>query len=88
MRALFTKATASSVNRLNTTFYFLWFSLSSLRFLPPGVGLTGSSRPSNVLLEFKALILKTEHKQTLQSVVMLACIEQILIAREDISHLG
>ncbi len=24
---------------LNTTFYFLWFSLSSLRFLPPGVGL-------------------------------------------------
>ncbi len=27
---------------------FLWFSLSSLRFLPPGVGLTGSSRPSKV----------------------------------------
>lgn len=43
---------------------FLWFSLSSRRFLPPGVGLTGSSRPSKVLLEFKALILKTEHKQT------------------------
>ncbi len=66
----------------------LWFSLSSLRFLPPGVGLTGSSRPSKVLLEFKALILKTEHKQTLQSVVMLDCIELILIDREDISHLG
>ncbi len=64
------------------------FSLSSLRFLPPGVGLTGSSRPSKVLLEFKALILKTEHKQTLQSVVMLDCIEQILTDREDISHLG
>ncbi len=47
---------------------FLWFSLSSLRFLPPGVGLTGSSRPSKVLLEFRALILKTEHKQTLQSI--------------------
>ncbi len=61
---------------------------SSLRFLPPGVGLTGSSRPSKVLLEFKALILKTEHKQTLQSVVMLDCIEQILIDREDLSHLG
>ncbi len=76
------------VNRLNTTFYFLWFSLSSLRFLPPGVGLTGSSRPSKVLLEFKALILKTEHKQTLQSVVMLDCIERILIGREDISQLG
>ncbi len=107
------KATASSVNRLNSTFTgihicyidipqwvltrhlrtfffccFLWFSLSSLRFLPPGVGLTGSSRPSKVLLEFKALILKTEHKQTLQSVVMLDCIERILIDREDISHLG
>ncbi len=67
---------------------FLWFSLSSLRFLPPGVGLTGSFRPSKVLLEFKALILKTEHKQTLQSVVMLDCIERILIGREDISHLG
>ncbi len=67
---------------------FLWFSLSSLRFLPPGVGLTGSSRPSKVLLEFKALILKTDHKQTLQSVVMLDCIERILIGREDISHLG
>ena len=25
--------------------YFLWFSLSNRRFLPPGVGLTGSSRP-------------------------------------------
>ncbi len=49
---------------LRTFFFFL----SSLRFLPPGVGLTGSSRPSNVLLEFKALILKTEHKQTLQSI--------------------
>ncbi len=59
-----------------------------LRFLPPGVGLTGSSRPSKVLLEFKALILKTEHKQTLQSVVMLDCIERILIDREVISHLG
>ncbi len=67
---------------------FLWFSLSSLRFLRPGVGLTGSSRPSKVLLEFKALILKTDHKQTLQSVVMLDCSEQILIGREDISHLG
>ncbi len=67
---------------------FLWFSLSSLRFLLPGVGLTGSSRPSKVLLEFKALILKTEHKQTLQSVVMLDCMERILIDREDISHLG
>ncbi len=67
---------------------FLWFSLSSLRFLPPGVGLTGSSRPSKVLLEFKALILKTEHKQTLQSVAVLDCIERILIDREDISHLG
>ncbi len=67
---------------------FLWFSLSSLRFLPPGVGLTGSSRPSKVLLEFKALIVKTEHKQTRQSVVMLDCIERILIDREDISHLG
>ncbi len=55
---------------LRTFFFccFLWFSLSSLRFLPPGVGLTGSSRPSKVLLEFKALILKTEHKQTLQSI--------------------
>ncbi len=75
---------------LRTFFFccFLWFSLSSLRFLPPGVGLTGSSRPSKVLLEFKALILKTEHKQTLQSVVMLDCIERILIDREDISHLG
>ncbi len=69
-------------------FFFFFFSLSSLRFLPPGVGLTGSSRPSKVLLEFKALILKTEHKQTLQSVVMLDCIERILIDREDISHLG
>ncbi len=68
--------------------WFLWFSLSSLRFLPPGVGLTGSSRPSKVLLEFKALTLKTEHKQTLQSVVMLDCIKRILIGREDISHLG
>ncbi len=70
---------------LRTFFFccFLW-----LRFLPPGVGLTGSSRPSKVLLEFKALILKTEHKQTLQSVVMLDCIEQILIDREEISHLG
>ncbi len=29
-----------------------------------------------------------EHKQTLQSVVMLDCIERILIDREDISHLG
>ncbi len=67
---------------------FLWFSLSSLRFLPPGVGLTGSSRPSKVLLEFKAVILKTEHKQTLQSVAVLDCIERILIDREDISHLG
>ncbi len=38
--------------------------------------------------KFKALILKTEHKQTLQSVVMLDCIEWILIGREDISHLG
>ncbi len=66
---------------------FLWFSLSSLRFLPPGVGLTGSSRPSKVLLEFKALILKTEHKQMLQSVV-LDCIERNPIDREDISHLG
>ncbi len=47
--------------------FFLWFSLSSLRFLPPGVGLTGPSRPSKVLLEFKALILKTEHKQMLQN---------------------
>ncbi len=65
-----------------------FFSLSGLRFLPPGVGLTGSSRPSKVLLEFKALILKTEHKQTLQSVAMLDCIEQILISREHISHLG
>ncbi len=27
-----------------------------------GVGLDGSSRPSKVLLEFKALIVKTEHK--------------------------
>ncbi len=116
MRALYQgtpKATASSVNRLNTTFTgihicyidipqwvltrhlrtfffccFLWFSLSSLRFIPPGVGLTGSSRPSKVLLEFKALILKTEHKQTLQSVAVLDCIERILIDREDISHLG
>ncbi len=69
-------------------FFFFWFSLSSLRFLPPGVGLTGSSRPSKVLLEFKALILKTEHKQTLQSVAVLDCIERILIGREDISHLG
>ncbi len=75
---------------LRTFFFccFLWFSLSSLRFLPPGVGLTGSSRPSNVLLEFKTLILKTEHKQTLQSVAVLDCIERILIGREDISHLG
>ncbi len=75
---------------LRTFFFcgFLWFSLSSLRFLPPGVGLTGSSRPSKVLLEFKALILKTEHKQTLQSVIMLDCIERILIDREDKSHLG
>ncbi len=73
------------------TFFFVVFcdfSLSSLRFLPPGVGLTGSSRPSKVLLEFKALILKTEHKQTLQSVAVLDCIERILIDREDISHLG
>ncbi len=78
------------MRHLRTFFFccFLWFSLSSLRFLPPGVGLTGSSRPSKVLLEFKALILKTEHKQTLQSVVMLDCIEWILIDREDISHLG
>ncbi len=68
--------------------FFFFFFLSSLRFLPPGVGLTGSSRPSKVLLEFKALILKTEHKQTLQRVVMLDCIERILIDREDISHLG
>ncbi len=67
-------------------FLFLFF-LSSLRFLPPGVGLTGSSSPSKVLLEFKALILKTEHKQTLQSVAVLDCIERILIDREDISHL-
>ncbi len=86
--ALTRNAKGYSLNRLNTTFYFWWFSLSSLRFLPPGVGLTGSSRPSKVLLEFKALILKTEHKQTLQSVVMLDCIERILIDREDISHLG
>ncbi len=64
----------------------LLFFFFCLRFLPPGVGLTGSSRPSKVLLEFKALILKTEHKQTLQSVIMLDCIERILIDREDISH--
>ncbi len=57
-------------------------------FYTPGVGLTGSSGPSKVLLEFKALILKTEHKQTLQSVAVLDCIERILIGREDISHLG
>ncbi len=44
--------------------------------------------PSKVLLEFKALILKTEHKQTLQSVAVLDCIERILIGREEISHLG
>ncbi len=73
----------------NPSFFLCWFmslkKKSSQRFLPPGVGLTGSSRPSKVLLEFKALILKTEHKQTLQSVVMLDCIEQILIG---ISHLG
>ncbi len=68
--------------------FFFFFFFFCLRFLPPGVGLTGSSRPSKVLLEFKALILKTEHKQTLQSVVMLDCIERILIDREDISHLG
>ncbi len=37
-----------------------------------------------MLLEFKALILKTEHKQTLQSVAVLDCIERILIGREDI----
>ncbi len=37
---------------------------------------------------FKALILKTEHKQTLQSVAVLNCIERILIDREDILHLG
>ncbi len=75
---------------LRTFFFccFLWFSLSSLRFLPPDVDLTGSSRPSKVLLELKALILKTEHKQTLQSVAVLDCIERILIDREDISHLG
>ncbi len=41
--------------------YYKPVSLSSLRFLPPGVGLTGSSRPSKVLLEFKVV---TEHKQT------------------------
>ncbi len=80
----------TSCNKLSFRNWILPSSLwqSSLRFLPPGVGLTGSSRPSKVLLEFKALILKTEHKQTLQSVVMLDCIERILIDREDISHLG
>ncbi len=60
---------------------FLWFSLSSLRFLPPGVGLTGSSRPSNVLLEFKTLILKTAQAYASKR-------RRILIGREDISHLG
>ncbi len=73
-------------NLIFLLFFVIFFVQSA--FLPPGVGLTGSSRPSKVLLEFKALILKTEHKQTLQSVVMLDCIERILIGREDISHLG
>ncbi len=71
----------------NLLFFFSFFFVQSA-FSTPGVGLTGSSRPSKVLLEFKALILKTEHKQTLQSVAVLDCIEQILIDREDISHLG
>ncbi len=42
----------------------------------------------HIYTHIKALILKTEHKQTLQSVAMLDCIERILIGREDISHLG
>ncbi len=73
-------------NLLFLLFFVIFFVQSA--FSTPGVGLTGSSRPSKVLLEFKALILKTEHKQMLQSIVMLDCIERILIDQEDISHLG
>ncbi len=74
---------APTENLLFLLFFVIFFVQSV--FSTPGVGLTGSSRPSKVLLEFKALILKTEHKQ---SVAMLDCIERILIDREDISHLG
>ncbi len=63
------------------TFFFVIFFVQSAFSTP-------RCRPSKVLLEFKALILKTEHKQTLQSVAVLDCIERILIGREDISHLG
>ncbi len=47
-------------NLLFLLFFVIFFVQSA--FSTPGVGLTGSSRPSNVLLEFKALIVKTEHK--------------------------
>ncbi len=107
------KATASSVNRLNTTFtgihvcyidiphgvltrhlrtffllFFVIFFVQSAFSTPRCRSHWLIQAIKSVIRVLKALILKTEHKPTLQSVAMLDCIERILIGREDLSHLG